>query len=60
MERNLARHTLQEVKQSVAADVMASSQTLQELRATMLRDKSATEVSLGGISSHSKLHDTAH
>ncbi|CAL5223363.1 g5867 [Coccomyxa viridis] len=43
MERNLARHTLQEVKQSVAADVMASSQTLQELRATMLRDKSATE-----------------
>lgn len=46
MERNLARFTLQEVKQSVAADALASSHALQELRATMLRGKSASEVSL--------------
>ena len=58
-ERNLARHMLQEVKQCVAADVMASSQTLQELRATMLRDKSATEVSLCGRSSHTKVSQTS-
>ena len=45
MERNLARHMLLEVKQSVAADEMARAHSLQELKASLMRDKSASEVS---------------
>jgi len=44
MERNLARHMLQEVKQAVTANEMARANSLQELKTTLMRDKSASEV----------------
>ena len=44
MERNLARHMLQEVKQAVAADEMARAHSVSELKVTLMRDKSASEV----------------
>ena len=44
MERNLARHMLQEVKQAVTANEMARANSLQELKTTRMRDKSASEV----------------
>ena len=50
VERNLADYTLQLVKDFMPADVMASSQALQEGREMMLRDTSVTEVSSTGCS----------
>ena len=44
MDRNLARHVLQEVKQAVAADEMERAHSVQELKLSLMRDKSATEV----------------
>ena len=44
MDRNLARHMLQEVKQAVAADEMERAHSVQELKLSLMRDKSVTEV----------------